>query len=35
VASCPSGSIRQNLFEDDEIFSEIGGILEPEPVKEA
>jgi heterodisulfide reductase subunit A len=27
VASCPSGSIRQHLFEDEEIFSEIGGVL--------
>jgi heterodisulfide reductase subunit A len=27
VASCPSGSIVQRLFEDDEVFSEIGGIL--------
>ncbi|MCX6996276.1 MAG: CoB--CoM heterodisulfide reductase iron-sulfur subunit A family protein [Kiritimatiellaeota bacterium] len=27
VAACPSGSIRQNLFEDDEIFSEIEGVL--------
>jgi len=27
VAACPSGSIRQNLFEDEEIFEEIGGIL--------
>jgi len=27
VAACPSGSILQNLFEDDEIFSEIEGIL--------
>ncbi len=29
VAACPSGSIRQNLFEDDEIFSEIEGVLAP------
>jgi heterodisulfide reductase subunit A len=29
VASCPSGAIRQNLFEDDEIFSEIEGLLTP------
>jgi heterodisulfide reductase subunit A len=28
VAACPSGSITQNLFDDDEIFSEIEGILE-------
>jgi len=27
VASCPSGSIRQHLFEDEQIFSEIQGIL--------
>ncbi len=27
VAACPSGSIRQNLFEDDEIYSEIEGVL--------
>jgi heterodisulfide reductase subunit A len=27
VAACPSGSIRQNLFEDEEIFSEIEGLL--------
>jgi heterodisulfide reductase subunit A len=27
VAACPSGSIRQNLFEDEEIFSEINGVL--------
>jgi heterodisulfide reductase subunit A len=27
VAGCPSGSIRQNLFEDEEIFSEIEGVL--------
>lgn len=27
VAACPSGSIAQNLFEDDEIFAEIEGIL--------
>jgi heterodisulfide reductase subunit A2 len=27
VAACPSGSIKQNLFEDDEIFSEIEGLL--------
>jgi heterodisulfide reductase subunit A len=27
VAACPSGTIIQNLFEDDEIFSEIEGVL--------
>jgi heterodisulfide reductase subunit A len=27
VAACPSGSIRQHLFEDDQIYSEIRGIL--------
>jgi heterodisulfide reductase subunit A len=27
VAACPSGSMRQNLFEDEEIFEEIDGIL--------
>jgi len=27
VASCPSGSIGQRLFEDEEIFSEIKGVL--------
>ncbi len=27
VAACPSGSIRQNLFEDDEIYAEILGVL--------
>ena len=27
VAACPSGSIRQNLFDDDEIFSEIEGVM--------
>ncbi len=27
VAACPSGSIRQNLFEDEEIFEEILGVL--------
>lgn len=27
VAACPSGSIHQNLFEDEEIFSEIEGLL--------
>jgi heterodisulfide reductase subunit A len=27
VAACPSGAIGQNLFEDDEIFEEIEGVL--------
>ena len=27
VAACPSASIRQNLFEDEEIFEEIEGVL--------
>ena len=27
VGSCPSGSIVQNLFEDEEVFSEIEGVL--------
>ncbi len=27
VAACPSGSIRQNLFEDEEIYAEILGVL--------
>jgi heterodisulfide reductase subunit A2 len=27
VGSCPSGSIVQNLFDDDEVFSEIEGVL--------
>jgi heterodisulfide reductase subunit A len=27
VAACPSGSIRQNLFQDQQIFEEIEGIL--------
>jgi len=27
VAACPSGSIRQNLFEDEEVFGEIEGVL--------
>jgi heterodisulfide reductase subunit A len=31
VATCPSGAIRQNLFEDEQIFSEIDGILNYEP----
>ncbi len=30
VASCPSGAIKQNLFEDEMIFSEIRGILSTE-----
>lgn len=29
VAACPSGSIRQHLFEDEEIYGEIEGILTP------
>jgi heterodisulfide reductase subunit A len=29
VGSCPSGSIVQNLYEDEEIFSEISGLLAP------
>jgi len=29
VGSCPSGSIVQNLFEDEEVFREIEGLLEP------
>jgi heterodisulfide reductase subunit A len=28
VAACPSGSIKQNLFEDEEIFSEVEGLLQ-------
>ncbi|HTX17524.1 MAG TPA: CoB--CoM heterodisulfide reductase iron-sulfur subunit A family protein [Bacteroidota bacterium] len=28
VAACPSGAIKQNLFEDEEIFSEIDGMLD-------
>jgi heterodisulfide reductase subunit A len=28
VATCPSGAIRQNLFEDEQIFSEIDGLLQ-------
>jgi heterodisulfide reductase subunit A len=28
VAGCPSGSIRQHLFEDEELLSEIHGLLE-------
>jgi heterodisulfide reductase subunit A len=31
VAACPSGAIKQNLFEDEMIFSEISGLLEPTP----
>jgi heterodisulfide reductase subunit A len=31
VAACPSGSIRQNLFEDEEIFSEIHGLFARDP----
>lgn len=31
VAACPSGSIGQHLFEDDEVFSEIAGLLAPDP----
>ncbi len=27
VAACPSGSIKQNLFEDEEIFSELEGLF--------
>ena len=27
VGACPSGSIVQNLFEDEEVFSEISGVL--------
>ncbi len=30
VAACPSGAIKQNLFEDEMIFSEIHGILNAE-----
>jgi heterodisulfide reductase subunit A2 len=29
VGACPSSSIRQNLFEDEELFSEIDGLLAP------
>jgi heterodisulfide reductase subunit A len=29
VAACPSGAIKQNLFEDEMIYSEISGLLEP------
>ena len=28
VATCPSGAIRQNLFEDEEIYGEIQGLLQ-------
>lgn len=28
VSACPSGAIKQNLFEDEMIFSEINGLLE-------
>ena len=28
VAACPSGSLRQNLFEDEQIFEEIEGVLD-------
>jgi heterodisulfide reductase subunit A len=31
VAACPSGAIKQNLFEDEMIFSEISGLLETIP----
>ena len=31
VATCPSGAIRQNLFEDEQIYSEIDGLLESGP----
>jgi heterodisulfide reductase subunit A len=27
VAACPSGSIKQNLFEDEEIYEEIAGVM--------
>ena len=30
VAACPSGSISQHLFEDEQIFSEIAGLLASE-----
>ena len=33
VAACPSGSIVQNLFEDEQIFNEIAGLLSPEPAE--
>jgi heterodisulfide reductase subunit A len=28
VAGCPSSSLRQNLFEDEQIFEEIEGVLD-------
>ncbi len=31
VGSCPSGSIIQNLFDDEEVFGEIQGVLADEP----
>ena len=31
VATCPSGAIRQNLFDDEEIFSEIEGLFAGTP----
>ena len=34
VAACPSGSIRQNLFEDEQIFEEIDGLLAVEQIQE-
>jgi heterodisulfide reductase subunit A len=27
VAACPSGAIKQNLFDDEEVFEEINGVL--------
>ncbi len=33
TATCPSGAIRQNLFEDEEIYSEIRGLLTPMPAE--
>jgi heterodisulfide reductase subunit A len=27
VAACPSGSLRQRMFEDEELFEEIEGVL--------
>jgi heterodisulfide reductase subunit A len=27
VAACPSGSLQQRMFEDDELFAEIEGVL--------
>lgn len=32
VATCPSGAIKQNLFEDEQIFSEIEGLLRFDPL---